>query len=111
MLSAAEDKMEDEEPVVFYGWRPHSMFQDFDLNILSNDDAPGDFFRGSSVNVIVPKDLEEKAPEAYEFLSNWSISLDDLEKMIAEIDDGADPDDVTDEWMDDHQDEIDEMTP
>src|SRR5699024_11578606 len=54
MLSAAEDKMENEEPVVFYGWRPHSMFQDFDLKILSNDDAPGDFFSGSSVNVIVP---------------------------------------------------------
>lgn len=111
MLSAAEDKIENEEPVVFYGWRPHSMFQDFDLHILSNEDAPGDFFSGSSVNVIVPKDLEEEAPEAYEFLSNWSISLDDLEKMIAEIDDGADADDVTDEWIDDHQDEIDEMMP
>src|SRR5699024_7736585 len=65
MLSAAEDKMEDDEPVVFYGWRPYSMFQDFDLKILSNDDAPGDFFSGSSVIVIVPKDLKDEAPEAY----------------------------------------------
>src|SRR5699024_6221349 len=67
MRIATEDKKDNEEHVVFYGWRPHSMFQDFDLKILSNDDAPGDFFSGSSVNVIVPKDLKDEAPEAYEF--------------------------------------------
>lgn len=111
MLASAGDKIENEEPVLFYGWRPHSMFQDYDLKILSNEDAPGDFFRGSSVHVIVPKELEEEEPEAYEFLSNWSIPLDDVEEMIAKIDDGEDPDKLAEEWIDNHQDEIEEMKP
>src|SRR5699024_6418798 len=31
MLTAAEDKMEKKEPVVFFGWRPHSMFEMYDV--------------------------------------------------------------------------------
>lgn len=110
MLSTAEDKMEDEEPVLFYGWRPHTMFNEHDLKILTNEDAPGDFFQGSEIHVIVNKDLKDEAPEAYDILSNWRIPLDDVEEMIAEIDDDADPDDVAQDWIDDHQDEVDEIT-
>lgn len=109
MLAAAEGKMEDQEPVLFYGWRPHTMFNEHDLKILTNEDAEEGLFDGSEIHVIANNELEDKAPEAYEFLSDWSISLDDMEEMIAEIDDGEDPDDVTEEWIDNHQDEIEEM--
>src|SRR5699024_6212388 len=86
ILATAKDKIKNEEPVLFYGWRPHTMFQKFDLKILTNKEAPGDFFRGSSVHVIANKDLKDEAPEAYEFLSNWSIDIDELENMIVKID-------------------------
>lgn len=109
MLAAAKTKMEDKEPVLFYGWRPHSMFNEHDLKILTNEDAEYDFFDGSDIHVIANKELQEKAPEAYDFLSNWSISIDDVEEMIAEIDDEEDPDEVAQEWIENHQDEIDEM--
>lgn len=109
MLAAALPKMEKEEPVLLYGWRPHTMFNKYDLKILTNEDAPEGLFEGSSVNIIVNKELKEKAPDAYEFLSNWSISIEEMEKMIARIDDGEDSEDVAQEWIDNHQDEIAEM--
>ncbi|WP_164667723.1 glycine betaine ABC transporter substrate-binding protein [Virgibacillus doumboii] len=111
MLAAAQSKMDEEKPVLFYGWRPHSMFDKFDLKILSNKKVAEEkgLFDTSSVNIIVNKGLEEKAPEAYKFLSNWSISIKDMEKMIAKIDDGKNPDDVAQAWIDNHQDKIEKM--
>ncbi|TRM09229.1 glycine betaine ABC transporter substrate-binding protein [Lentibacillus cibarius] len=111
MLAAAEGKMEEEEPVLFYGWRPHSMFDKYDLKILSNKKATAEkgLFDKSTIHIIANKGLEEKAPKAYKFLSNWSISMEDMEEMIAKIDNGKDPDDVTQAWIDNHQDKIDKM--
>src|SRR5699024_1504957 len=109
MLAAAEGKMENKEPVLFYGWRPHTMFNKYDLKILTNKDAPDGLFDGSDIHVIANKELEDKAPEAYDFLSNWSISIEDMEEMIAKIDNDEDPDEVTQTWIDNHQDEIEEM--
>jgi len=109
MLAAVKPKIENKEPVLFYGWRPHSMFNKYDLKILTNKDAEYDFFDGSDIHVIANTKLKEKAPEAYDFLSNWSISIDDVEEMIAEIDNDADPDKVAQEWIDNHQDKIDDM--
>ncbi|ALX50057.1 glycine betaine ABC transporter substrate-binding protein [Lentibacillus amyloliquefaciens] len=111
MLAAAEAEMEEENPVLFYGWRPHSMFDKYDLKILTNKEATEEkgLFDASTINVIANKGLEEKAPEAFQFLSNWSISMEDMEQMIAEIDGGANPDEVAQEWIDNNQDKIEEM--
>ncbi|MEN1966622.1 glycine betaine ABC transporter substrate-binding protein [Lentibacillus sp. N15] len=111
MLAAALPKMEEKKPVLFYGWRPHSMFEKYDLKILTNKKAASEegLFDKSSVHVIANKKFKEQAPEAYNFLSNWSISIEDMEKMIAEIDNGKDPDKVTQAWIDNNQDKIDKM--
>ncbi|HLR63335.1 MAG TPA: glycine betaine ABC transporter substrate-binding protein [Lentibacillus sp.] len=111
MLAAAEAEMEEENPVLFYGWRPHSMFDKYDLKILSNEKVTAEkgLFDASSIHVIANKGLEEKAPEAFQFLSNWSISMKDMEQMIAEIDGGADPDEVAQAWIDNNQDKIEKM--
>ncbi|WP_158737135.1 glycine betaine ABC transporter substrate-binding protein [Alteribacillus sp. YIM 98480] len=107
MLAEASRKIQNEEPVVFYGWRPHPMFNDYDLKVLED---PQEFFETSEVRVITNSNLQEEAPEAYEFLSNWSINIEDVEKMIVEIDENErGPEEVAQEWVDDHQDEIEEM--
>ncbi len=106
MLAQAQKMMADEEPVVFYGWRPHTMFNKFDLKVLTNEQG---FFETSSVEVVTNKELKENAPEAYEFLSNWNISLDDVEEMIVKIEEGGDPEEVAQEWIDNNQDKVDEM--
>lgn len=107
MMAQAMRKMQNEEPVVFYGWRPHTMFNKFDLKIL--DDGEG-FFEKSSVHVITNNKLKENAPDAYEFLSNWSIPIDDVENMIVKIEEeGMDPTKVAQDWIDNNQDKVDKM--
>lgn len=107
MIAELQRKIQQEEPVVIYGWRPHTMFNTFDLKVLSNDEG---FFETSSVHVVTNNDLQDRAPEAYEFLSNWSISIDEVEEMIVEIeDDGRDAEEVAQEWIDNNRDKVDEM--
>lgn len=106
MLAQAQRMMEKEEPVVFYGWRPHTMFNKFDLKVLTNDKG---FFETSSVEVITNKELKENAPEAYEFLSNWNITIDEVEEMIVKIEEGGDPVEVAQEWIDNNPEKVAEM--
>ncbi|UOR10960.1 glycine betaine ABC transporter substrate-binding protein [Halobacillus amylolyticus] len=107
MIAQASRMMAQEKPVVFYGWRPHTMFNKFDLKVLSNDQG---FFGSSSVHVITNNKLKEKAPDAYEFLSNWSISIDEVEAMIVEIEEnGKDAEKVAREWINNNQDKVNKM--
>ncbi|GAB3798935.1 glycine betaine ABC transporter substrate-binding protein [Virgibacillus kimchii] len=101
MLAAAKASTDQNEPILLYGWDPHSMFNDMGLKILTNEEHP-EFFNGSSVHPIVHQDVKEKAPEAYELLEDWTISIDDMADMITEIDNGADAEEVAQEWLDDN---------
>ncbi len=107
MIAQAMRKMESEDPVVFYGWRPHTMFNKFDIKIL---DDPQGIFESASVKVITNNELQETAPDAYEFLSNWSIALDDVEEMIVKIEEEDVPArEAAQEWVDNNQDKVSEM--
>ncbi|WP_236784367.1 glycine betaine ABC transporter substrate-binding protein [Alteribacter salitolerans] len=107
MLSEVQRHVSSEEPILFLGWRPHPMFVEYDLTVLEGDE---DYFATSEVHVVANKDLAEKAPEAYEFFSNWSIEVDEVEEMIAEIEDGGDEEDLARQWVDENEDRVREMT-
>ena len=106
MLAQVKRRISQKKPVVFFGWRPHTMFNKFDLKVLTNKKG---FFKTSSVQVIANNDLKKNAPDAYKFLSNWNISIDDVEEMITKIDAGKDPKKVAQEWIDNHQDKVNKM--
>lgn len=104
MLAQAQRLMAKEEPVLFLGWRPHPMFANYDLKVLP---SPEGYFDTSEVHVITNNELKDKAPEAYELLSNWSMNVSDIEKMIVEIEDNnRDAEEVAREWIDNHPDEV-----
>ena len=106
MIAQAMRAIEQEKPIVFYGWRPHTMFNKLDIKVLED---PLGRFEVPSVHVIVNSELKETAPDAYEFLSNWSIPLEDVEEMIVKIEDGVDEEEVAREWIDNNQDKVNEM--
>ncbi|RKD22726.1 glycine/betaine ABC transporter substrate-binding protein [Ammoniphilus oxalaticus] len=106
MLAQAKKSIRTEEPILFVGWRPHTMFIDLDLKIL---DDPKGFFKTSDVNVVTHKGFAEKAPEAYAFLSKWSIPVDDIERMISEMDEGATKEEVAKKWIEENEDKVKEM--
>ncbi len=108
MMAQATRDIGNEKPIVFVGWRPHSMFAMWDLKILEDEQ---EHFKTSEVHTLASLDLKERAPEAHAFLSNWSIGVDEIEAMILMIDEDTslDPADVAQEWVDNNQDRINKM--
>lgn len=109
MLTAAEDKMEKKEPVVFFGWRPHSMFEMYDVKLLTNEAEP-DLNTPSTVYTVANKKLEENDTDIYKFLKNWDMSLEEVEEMIIRVEnDEEDPADLAEEWIEENPDRVEAM--
>ncbi|WP_202079755.1 glycine betaine ABC transporter substrate-binding protein [Caldalkalibacillus salinus] len=107
MLTQAQRLIDKEEPVIFLGWRPHPMFANWDLKLLED---PKKYFEESEVHVITHEEVSEHSPEAFEFLSNWQIPVDDIEQMIVKIEDeDQDPDDVAREWIENNEKLVNDM--
>lgn len=106
MLAQASKFIKSGDPVLFLGWRPHPMFVDYDLKVLED---PKGFFKTSEVHVVVNNGLKEKSPEVHKFLSNWSMPVEDIEEMIVKIEDGANEEEVAQEWIDNNQDKVNAM--
>ncbi|MDY0323785.1 MAG: glycine betaine ABC transporter substrate-binding protein [Candidatus Carbobacillus sp.] len=106
MLSQVKRAIDKKEPILFLGWRPHSMFAQWDLKVL---DDPKGFMKTQEVHVVAHKGWNEVSPAAYAFFKNWHIDVGDVEQMILEIEDGKKPEDVTQAWIDAHQDAVQSM--
>lgn len=107
MMSQVEKMIPNEEPLIFVGWRPHSMFARYDLKFLED---PLESFKEDSIYVISYKGIQEKHPKAYNILSNWSIEIEDLEEMMLKYEqDGTPIESLAEEWIDSHEEQVQKM--
>lgn len=107
MMGVIRDKMPNKEPFIITGWRPHSMFSQYDLKFL--EDTEG-HFNYDSVFVLSYQGIEEKYPRAYDIMSQWSISVAELEAMMAAYeDDGTSFEASAAAWIEDNRERVDQM--
>ncbi|MFA1821247.1 glycine betaine ABC transporter substrate-binding protein [Virgibacillus oceani] len=101
MLAVLEEKISSEEPFIITGWRPHSMFTRHDLKFLEDTQ---EHYQYDNVYVLSYKGIEEKHPEAYDILSQWSIDVNDLEEMMFEYEqNGVEFEDSAEAWIEDNR--------
>lgn len=107
MMAEVEKATKNQEPIVFLGWRPHTMFFNYDIKLLQDSKgiwAPDDCITG------VNKDFKQKAPDVYRFLQNFTIALDDVEEILVEMDETEkDADQLAKEWIEQNRNSVDEM--
>lgn len=107
MLGELDARIQREEPVIITGWRPHSMFTQYDLKFL---EEPKENFKFDNIYVLSYKGIEETHPEAYEILSDWSIEVDDLEQMMYDYEvDDVPFEEAAENWIEENRDKVDEM--
>jgi len=89
------------EPVIFLGWAPHPMNNNFEMTYLTGgDDYFGPDFGAAVVYSNVRAGYIEECPNVGKFLSNLSFSVD-MENilMAAILDDGAKPEVAARDWL------------
>ncbi|HBV88199.1 glycine betaine ABC transporter substrate-binding protein [Desulfosporosinus sp.] len=105
MLATVKKAIQSKDPIVFLAWRPHTMFQDFDIKILKD---PKNIWSVDDARNGVNPGLKEKAPDLYKFLSNFQISIDEIESMMVEMGKGEKVDKLAEKWINNNRDKVNE---
>jgi len=104
MLAQVDRAVKRKEHIVFLGWAPHPMNNNFDLVYLSGgDDVFGPDYGGATVYTNVRKGYAGECPNVGKLLANLKFSLP-MEGAImgAILDDGKDPNVAATAWLKDN---------
>lgn len=87
--------------VIFLGWAPHPMNNNFDMTYLTGgDDSFGPDFGAAKVYSNVRAGYLDECPNVGQFLKNVSFSVDMENVLMAAIlEDGADPEEASHAWL------------
>jgi glycine betaine/proline transport system substrate-binding protein len=117
LIAQVRRAYERREPVLFAFYRPHWLFQRFDLVQLAepNPYRPGCFEGGQDRCAIATqaswiaarKDLAERAPRFASALRNVRIPLQEIEALLFQVDGGEEPAAVARRWVEGHRAEVD----
>ncbi len=110
--------MNKHQPIVFYYWEPAWIHSQYDLVLLEEPPYSEDQWkevRKTSKNIVsawppakvyvaFSKKLKDRLPKVYKFLQNWSIPVDEMNFLIAELEaipdnPKKDPEQVARAWI------------
>ncbi|WFR62503.1 glycine betaine ABC transporter substrate-binding protein [Paenibacillus amylolyticus] len=108
MTATLDKAIKNEEPIIITGWTPHWMFNKYDLKYL--EDPEKSFGDAEEIHTIARKGLKEDHPVAYEFLSRFQWTSDQMGEMMTAIQDGTSPEEAAKAYAEKHADQIAEWT-
>jgi len=108
MTAMLDKSIKKKEPIIITGWTPHWMFSKYDLKFL--DDPKKVYGDAEEIHTIARKGLKEEQPVAYEFLTRFEWTSDEMGEIMSAIQDGKDPEAAAKEWADTHSDRVDSWT-
>lgn len=107
MLAAVEKATANKEPIAFLAWRPHTMFTQYDIKLLED---PKGVLVFDDINIGVNNGLKDKAPDLYNFLQRFSLSVAEFETILIEMEESDKNIEVlVEEWMKENRDRVDKM--
>lgn len=104
MTTQLERAINQQEEVVVSAWSPHWIFSRFDVKFL--EDPEGSMGGAESIVTLARRGLEDDMPEAYQILDNFEWEVEDIESVMLEVEEGTDPEEAAQHWIDDHPDKV-----
>ncbi|MCG5102449.1 glycine betaine ABC transporter substrate-binding protein [Oceanobacillus alkalisoli] len=110
MLTAIEEAIREEEPIVAPLWNPHRVFSEMDLKYL--DDPKKVFGETEKIHHAKRLGFADDFPEIDQWLKNWKMdddSIGELMSAVAEAEEaGEEPIAGAEKWVEENQDLINE---
>ncbi|WP_058991292.1 glycine betaine ABC transporter substrate-binding protein [Anaerococcus rubeinfantis] len=107
MTQLLGDAIRQKAPIVVTGWTPHWKFAKYDLKFLK--DPKGSFGKPEEIHTLARKDLKKDKPNAYKLLDNFYWTVDDMQEVLVDLNDGMDIKDASRKWVDNNQDRVQKM--
>lgn len=108
MTAELKAAIEDEEPIIVTLWEPHWAFIEWDLKYL--DDPQNLYGDPDSLHAVGREGLEEDSPAAHKMLSQFEWTAEDMGEVMVDINDGMDPEEAAEEWVEENQDKVEKWT-
>lgn len=107
MITSLDQAIQNEEPIVVTAWRPHWIFERYDLKFL--EDPELSLGEEEYTHTIAREGLSEDMPNAYEVLDRFTWEVDDMQAVMLEAQD-IPFEDAADNWIEANRDRVDEWT-
>lgn len=117
MVAELKSALASEEPILMMFWQPHWVFAEVEMNWIEWNPSEGECveeeqehdtacgFAQASVNKIVSHALPETWPNAAEFIRNFTLTNEEQNAMIFEVDQkGRTLEEVVLEWIENNED-------
>ena len=104
MMAEVDYAIKQQQPILFLGWRPHTMMVKYDVKVL---DDPKGYWEKDSQLWGIRKGFQDKAPDMYNFFKNFKMSLDDTEEFLYAYQTGQRCQELAKAWIEEHRAEID----
>ncbi len=109
MTAALAEAIENGDPIVVTGWKPHWKFGRFDLKVLED---PLGVYPIDGMRKVARPGFTSDMPEVANFLKNFSMTEDQLLSLMLAIDESDDDAyDVAADWVRDNQPLVDSWIP
>ncbi|MEZ7170264.1 glycine betaine ABC transporter substrate-binding protein [Sporosarcina sp. OR05] len=108
MTAALKKAYDKEEPIIVTGWTPHWKFAKFDLKYL--EDPKGVYGGEEQIKTIARTGLAEDLPEAYEVLSKFHWTEEDMGEVMVAIQEGEKEAVAAQNWIDANPEKVAEWT-
>ncbi|MEE1921793.1 choline ABC transporter substrate-binding protein [Pseudomonas sp. 148P] len=103
MLAAVDRAVRRKEAVVFFGWAPHPMNVNVDMEYLSgSENALGPDEGRATVWTVTAPDYASRCPNASRLLANLTFSAEDESRMMQPLLDHKDALESARQWLKDH---------
>lgn len=104
MTATLDKAIKAKEPIIVTGWTPHWMFTKYDLKYL--DDPKKIYGEAEEIHTIARQGLKEDDPTAYEFLSRFEWTDEQMGEIMTSVQEGKEPEEAAKAWADSHEDVI-----
>ncbi|WP_164669572.1 glycine betaine ABC transporter substrate-binding protein [Virgibacillus doumboii] len=105
MLSELQTKIENEEPIIVPGWKPHWMFAEMDLKMLED---PKEVYggEGDRIEAVAHTSFKEDSPAAYEVVKRITedYNTETENTLLVEINNGTEPADAASQFLENNPD-------
>jgi glycine betaine/proline transport system substrate-binding protein len=104
MTATLDKAIKTKSPIIITGWTPHWMFSKYDLKYL--EDPKKSFGEAEEIHTMARLGLKKDKPTAYEFLSRFKWTADDMGEIMTAIQGGKPAEAAAKAWVDAHPDKI-----
>ncbi|MGE6260745.1 glycine betaine ABC transporter substrate-binding protein [Heyndrickxia sporothermodurans] len=108
MTAALKKAYDKKKPIIITGWNPHWMFAKYDLKYLK--DPKGVYGEAEEIHTIARNGLKNDHPAAYQVLSQFKWTEDDMGSVMLDIQEGTKPEEAASKWVKDNQEKVAEWT-